>query len=47
MNDKWVWINTGHSKGKVLNASVLWKKALAKDYTTFSKYIEILDNLKK
>ncbi|BCS51514.1 hypothetical protein Asppvi_mt00037 (mitochondrion) [Aspergillus pseudoviridinutans] len=42
------WIDTGFKRGKVLEASGLWKKALANvDYTTFEKYINILNNLRR
>nr|BCT22251.1 hypothetical protein ALT_mt0037 [Aspergillus lentulus] len=47
MEDKKWWIITKHSKGKVIEASPLWKRAMANDFTTFKKYIEILDNLKR
>nr|AFD95941.1 hypothetical protein NFIA_m0370 [Aspergillus fischeri] len=44
MKNKARLIEMGHSKGKILEASALWKKALGNvEFTTFKKYIEILD----
>lgn len=46
MKNKLHWIEMGLSKGKTLEASALWKKALSNvDFTTYEKYIKILDNV--